>query len=117
MVGVGVDAGEIAAAQEGQGPHGRRNFDDFNVVAAPLAECDSLVVRAAQAENLRGLYLLPARSQRNHHALTLLGRTQRTFAVSRPKSPSRPSGTHTAFQGVTPLKVGTLGTLPNYRWP
>ena len=54
MVGVGVDADVLAAAQLGQRP-GRRDFDDLHVVAEPLAQRHLGVMRAAQAENLGSL--------------------------------------------------------------
>ena len=53
MDGVGVEADLIAIGQLGQGPGGGRNFDDFKLAAQSVAERNLLIVRTAEAENLR----------------------------------------------------------------
>ena len=51
MVGVGIDADILAAAQMRKGPH-RRDVDDFDLVAKPLAKSNLRIVLAAQTKHL-----------------------------------------------------------------
>ena len=46
VVGVGIDADEVAGAEMGKGSNGR-GIDDFDVVAKPLAQRDLSVVSSA----------------------------------------------------------------------
>ena len=54
VVGVGVDADVLAAAEMREGPR-RRDVDDLHIFAEALPQGDLRIVRAAETENLGGL--------------------------------------------------------------